>query len=251
MSNHQLSVQNKKQTGHLQTLTKALKSQTTSQADSFKTFTSGQDPTEVIATTSKKHFSVSGGIDNSNSSLAKVNPIKVDDIGQQFIHGIASGAANDAAAAQTTQALLNYIKLHDVENSVIRTMRCDAEANLRINSVGRTQSTVSLNSMSITGGGFFTNNTNNDLGLNHQFTNLTVRATANNSTQPVACFLQVSHNNSDFYTATGLVFNQFHGTVTDHFCTASVDNPPRYYRIFNNDTNQADFSKISITFFKS
>jgi len=87
MSNHANFISNRRQEAELRAISKSTSSHTTS-VDSLKTlqtktFTNGTDPTEIIAggSSSDKQYSVVGGVDLSNGSFSKINPVKVDDNG--------------------------------------------------------------------------------------------------------------------------------------------------------------------------
>ena len=299
MSNRSNSNQNKKQTQNLETLSRTLNAHKLNQDNSIKTYSQGVDPTEAIASgqTSTKGFVTVGGVDASNSNLAKINPIKVNDAGEITLtdfedllpisgssvgggynvrlNGFDNGdltlahpvrmdshlpaslqvseqvgkktlilntdPTETVSASGTTKQSVLMMGVDDVGTSLskIRPLTTDFFANLQISNNGRTHNVTTLTSESISAGGLYT--TSGDLGVVHQTSRLIIRLGAT-GTAPQNLYLQVSMDDTTYFTVSGIHFINLIGTSTDSFATVSLDDPPRYFRIFNNGSTTANFS---------
>tara|TARA_R100000654_G_scaffold32892_2_gene57909 strand:+ start:230 stop:1153 length:924 start_codon:yes stop_codon:yes gene_type:complete len=299
MSNRSNSQQNKKQTQNLEVLSRTLNAHKINQDNSIKVYSQGVDPTETIASgqTSTKGFVTVGGVDKSDSNLAKINPIKVNDAGEitlnDFEDNLPIGGSSvgggynvrlngfdtsdlslahpirvdegiptclqtadqygkktlvlntdpteNVSGSGTRKQSTLMMAVDDVGTSLskIRPLTTDFASNLQISNNGRTHNVDTLTSESIAAGAFYT--TSGDLGVVHQTSRLILRLGAT-GTAPTNLYLQVSMDNSTYFTATGIHFINLIGTNTDSFATTSLDDPPRYFRIFNNGSTTANFS---------
>ena len=89
-----------------------------------KTFTLNHNPTETISTTLSKDFIIQGGVDASSNSLSQLNPIKVDDVGLQYVSN------DNITKGQDSKAI--GVGLVGTTGSQMRTLKTDDIGQLKI-----------------------------------------------------------------------------------------------------------------------